>query len=74
MYHGWDPKSQEITDISLKYDILTAYYNTTVKPVIPESGQGAIIRDIDVNEYLDFLIGFATLDLGYNHPMLNTTN
>ncbi len=73
MYRGWGPKSQEIIDISVKYEILTAYYFTTVRPLIPESGQGAIVRDVDGNEYLDFLAGFATLDLGYNHPRLLET-
>ena len=70
MFSGWGPKSKEIIDMSLEYEVPTAYFLSTTRPVIPESGKGAIVKDVDGNEYLDFLAGFATLNLGYSHPKL----
>ncbi len=70
MYQGWGPKSQEIINMSLEYEIQTAYFLATPRPIIPASGHGAVVKDIDGNEYLDFLAGFATLNLGYSHPKL----
>jgi 4-aminobutyrate aminotransferase-like enzyme len=56
--------------MSLDYEIQTAYFLATPRPIIPESGHGAVVKDIDGNEYLDFLAGFATLNLGHSHPKL----
>ena len=70
---AFGPKSQEIIDISLKYEIFTAYYYTYHRPLVPDSGQGVIVKDVDGNEYLDMLAGFATLDLGHCHPKLVET-
>lgn len=36
--------------------------------VVPESGEGTILRDRDGTEYLDFLAGIATNVLGHSHP------
>jgi glutamate-1-semialdehyde 2,1-aminomutase len=35
-----------------------------------ESAQGAIIRDADGNEYIDYLLGYGPLILGHSHPEL----
>lgn len=33
-----------------------------------ESGRGAVLRDVDGNEYLDFVAGVGVASLGYSHP------
>jgi aminotransferase MxcL len=37
-------------------------------PVFLEAGQGALVRDVDGNEYLDFICGLGANTLGHNHP------
>jgi aminotransferase MxcL len=37
-------------------------------PVYLEGGQGALVRDVDGNEYLDFICGLGANTLGHNHP------
>lgn len=37
-------------------------------PVYLESGQGALVRDVDGNEYIDFICGLGANTLGHNHP------
>lgn len=39
-------------------------------PLFVESAQGAIIRDADGNEYIDYLLGYGPLILGHAHPEL----
>jgi 4-aminobutyrate aminotransferase/(S)-3-amino-2-methylpropionate transaminase len=33
-----------------------------------ESGQGAILRDIEGREYIDFVAGIGTMNIGHSHP------
>jgi aminotransferase MxcL len=37
-------------------------------PVYLESGQGARVRDVDGNEYVDYICGLGANTLGHNHP------
>ncbi|ABC33205.1 Glutamate-1-semialdehyde aminotransferase [Hahella chejuensis KCTC 2396] len=37
-------------------------------PIYIQSGQGAIVTDVDGNEYIDFICGLAANTLGHNHP------
>jgi 4-aminobutyrate aminotransferase len=37
-------------------------------PLVVESGEGCIVRDVDGNEYIDFNAGLACLNVGHNHP------
>lgn len=37
-------------------------------PLVVESGEGCIVRDVDGNEYIDFNSGLACLNVGHNHP------
>jgi len=39
-------------------------------PLFVESAQGAIIRDADGNEYIDYLLAYGPLILGHAHPEL----
>ncbi len=41
-------------------------------PVYIESGQGAVVTDVDGNEYIDFISGLAANTLGHNHPAVTT--
>jgi len=36
--------------------------------VVPESGKGTVLRDVNGEEYLDFLSGIAVNVLGHSHP------
>lgn len=37
-------------------------------PIYMIGGKGSRIWDVDGNEYIDFLMGFAALILGHRHP------
>jgi diaminobutyrate-2-oxoglutarate transaminase len=39
-------------------------------PIVPKSGQGMIVRDVDGREYIDCLAGAGALALGHNHPVV----
>lgn len=36
-------------------------------PLVVESGEGCIVRDVDGNEYIDFNSGLVCLNVGHNH-------
>lgn len=40
-------------------------------PIYLESGEGAVVTDVDGNEYIDFISGLAANTLGHNHPVVN---
>ena len=40
-------------------------------PIYLEGGEGAVVRDVDGNEYIDFICGLAANTLGHNHPVVN---
>lgn len=39
-------------------------------PVYLEGGQGALVRDVDGNEFIDYITGLGANTLGHNHPRL----
>jgi aminotransferase MxcL len=39
-------------------------------PVFLAGGQGALVRDVDGNEYVDYICGLGANTLGHNHPAL----
>lgn len=39
-------------------------------PVYLESGEGATVKDVDDNEYIDFICGLGASTLGHNHPVV----
>ena len=41
----------------------TRYY-----PLVVDSGNNCIVKDVDGNEYIDFNSGLACLNEGHNHP------
>ncbi|QDP99588.1 glutamate-1-semialdehyde-2,1-aminomutase [Lysinibacillus fusiformis] len=45
-----------------------AFKSVNMDPIFMESGHGAIIRDIDGNEYIDYVLSWGPLILGHTHP------
>ncbi|WPK10790.1 glutamate-1-semialdehyde 2,1-aminomutase [Lysinibacillus louembei] len=45
-----------------------AFKSVNMSSIFMESGQGAIIRDIDGNEYIDYVLSWGPLILGHTHP------
>lgn len=45
-----------------------AFKSVNAEPVFFESGNGAVIRDIDGNEYIDYVLSWGPLILGHSHP------
>lgn len=37
-------------------------------PLVAETGEGVIVRDVDGNEYIDLNSGIAVLNVGHSHP------
>jgi len=59
------PKARELVkkDESLISSSYGRFY-----PLVIESGQGCVLRDVDGNEYIDFNSGLVCLNVGHNHP------
>ena len=59
------PKAREIVrqDQSLISQSLVRFY-----PLVAESGQGCIVKDVDGNEFIDFNSGLVCLAVGHSHP------
>ncbi len=49
-----------------------AFKSVNLDPIFMESGQGAIIKDIDGNEYIDYVLSWGPLILGHSHPEVVT--
>ncbi|PIC70679.1 glutamate-1-semialdehyde-2,1-aminomutase [Sporosarcina sp. P16b] len=45
-----------------------AFKSVSMDPIFMESGKGAIIKDIDGNEYIDYVLSWGPLILGHTHP------
>ena len=45
-----------------------AFKSVNMDPIFIESGEGALIRDIDGNEYIDYVMSWGPLILGHSHP------
>ncbi|MFP3916462.1 glutamate-1-semialdehyde 2,1-aminomutase [Lysinibacillus telephonicus] len=45
-----------------------AFKSVNTDPIFMESGLGAIIKDIDGNEYIDYVLSWGPLILGHSHP------
>ena len=46
-------------------------FSQNFSPVFLESGNGAMVKDIEGNIFLDTIMGVGPLILGYNHPDTN---
>jgi len=54
----------EIQSLDSRY----VFQTYTRQPIALESGSGAVLRDVDGNEYVDCVAGIASCNLGHCHP------
>ncbi len=59
------PRAREIIERDARV-MSTSYVRPY--PFVPADGSGVWLRDIDGNEFLDFMAGIAVSTTGYNHP------
>jgi 4-aminobutyrate aminotransferase len=61
------PKARELLkrDTTTLSQSLVRWY-----PLVAESGQGCIVKDVDGNEFIDFNSGIAVLNVGHSHPRI----
>ena len=59
------PKSVELMRLREKY-VPKAVYNVT--PIFVDESEGAVIRDVDGSEYIDFATGISCLNVGHRNP------
>jgi len=59
------PKSLELMDLRNKY-VPKAVYNVT--PIFVAESEGAIIKDVDGNKYIDFSTGISCLNVEHRNP------
>lgn len=45
-----------------------AFKSVNLDPIFMDSGKGAVIKDIDGNEYIDYVLSWGPLILGHVHP------
>ena len=58
-------KSMELMSLREKY-VPKAVYNVT--PIFVAESEGALIKDVDGNEYIDFATGISCLNVGHRNP------
>ena len=65
------PNTKKILDMLKEYESRGEIYFSAydIPPVIDEA-QGAYLKDVDGNYYIDFTSGFAALNAGHCHPKL----
>jgi len=59
------PKARELVG---KDEALISPSYVRFYPLVIESGEGCIVRDVDGNEYIDFNSGLVCLNVGHCHP------
>jgi 4-aminobutyrate aminotransferase len=59
------PKSQHYLDLSETYEPRCMSQQA---PLVWESAEGAVVRDVDGNEYIDLTSGVLVTNIGHSHP------
>jgi 4-aminobutyrate aminotransferase/(S)-3-amino-2-methylpropionate transaminase len=59
------PKSRKLARLNEKY-VPKAVYQYT--PIFASGTEGSIITDVDGNEYIDFVSGISSLNIGHRNP------
>ena len=62
------PKAKKIVD--REQEVISGAISVKFFPLVPERGEGCILRDVDGNIYIDLLGGAAVANIGYSHPKL----
>ena len=57
--------------IKLRSDFISGGVGTVTTRFV-ESAQGAILRDVEGKEYIDFAGGIAVMNVGHSHPKVVT--
>jgi glutamate-1-semialdehyde aminotransferase len=60
-----------IPSASQTYSKSYKYYCEGAAPAFLESGEGSTVRDVDGNEYVDFVLALGAIILGYRHPQVD---
>ncbi len=58
------PKARRIVAL----DEASLATSTKCLPMVAESAEGSLVRDVDGNTYLDFASGISVLNVGHRHP------
>lgn len=61
------PKSLELMSLANRY-IPKAVYTTT--PIFVSEADGAILKDVDGNMFIDFSTGISSVNIGHQHPQI----
>ncbi len=61
------PKAREIIDQDCN---ITSACAVRPYPLVVDSAEGSIIRDVDGREYLDLVAGIAVMNAGYSNPQV----
>jgi 4-aminobutyrate aminotransferase len=61
------PKARSI--VKRDADAISPSY-TRYYPLVVDSGNNCIVKDVDGNEYIDFNSGLVCLNVGHNHPRI----
>ncbi|MEJ2271665.1 MAG: aminotransferase class III-fold pyridoxal phosphate-dependent enzyme, partial [Candidatus Bathyarchaeota archaeon] len=64
------PPGQMAIDVVKIVSVAISQSNTRYYPLVIESGNDCIIKDVDGNQYIDFNSGLACLNVGHNHPQI----
>ncbi len=65
------PNTKKVLDMLKKYESQgELYFSTYDNPPVIEEAEGAYLKDVDGNFYIDFTSGFAALNTGHRHPRL----
>jgi 4-aminobutyrate aminotransferase len=59
------PKARELV---MKDESLISPSYGRFYPLVVESGNGCIVKDVDGNEFIDFNSGLVCMNVGHNHP------
>jgi glutamate-1-semialdehyde 2,1-aminomutase len=76
-YAAWAPRSGELIETARRYvpggassSARTAAAGWQPYPPFIASGLGSRLRDVDGNEYTDYLLGLGPMILGHRHPRI----
>jgi 4-aminobutyrate aminotransferase / (S)-3-amino-2-methylpropionate transaminase / 5-aminovalerate transaminase len=65
--HGPGPKSQELMKVR---DQNVARGISYTMPVFVKEAKGAVVTDVDGNQFIDFACGIGVTNFGHNHPAI----
>lgn len=67
---GVRPPGPKARDIVKRDSVTISQSYTRYYPLVIESGNDCIVKDVDGNQYIDFNSGIACLNVGHNNPQV----